>query len=120
MDSQSTKEVLSSAGIAVAVIAVILCAYAWSRRRENRALKKWAAENGLEILHCEERYLFGTGPFKWWSILAKQAVYFLTVRDEQGQERRGWIRLGRSWGMIYSGDTITEARWKEPDEASGH
>jgi hypothetical protein len=112
MDSQSTKEIVSAIGISAVVIIAILSGYWWRRRRQRLILQKWADENGLKILRSEERFLFGAGPFKWWSTVAKQPVYHITVRERDGHERSGWIRLECKWGMLEEGDRKTEVKWE--------
>jgi hypothetical protein len=84
-----------------------LCALAWFvpllllaiefRRRTDdtyRAfLKRWAGENGLEILHCRRRE-FGS---PWmFSKSGAQWVYYVTVMYHEGTPRirRAWVRCG--------------------------
>jgi hypothetical protein len=73
----------------------------WSRRR----LEAWARREELAIVSSERRYLW-RGPFK--DILAQYSVFKVRVRDAGGNERRGWVRLGRRFNA-WSSDA--EARW---------
>jgi hypothetical protein len=59
--------------------------------RGGTILKDWADKNGYQILHKEFR-VFRVGPF--WGQSRQAVVYYVTVRDEQGQQRSGWVRCG--------------------------
>jgi hypothetical protein len=76
--------------------------------RSQKLLKRWAADNGVELLHVEHR-MFRKGPFIWSS--RSQSVYRVEVRDQQGVVRKGWVRCGSWWGGVLS-DKV-EARWDE-------
>ena len=76
--------------------------------RSQKLLKHWADENGYEFLHVEHR-MFRKGPFVWSS--RGQTVYRVEVRDEQGLERKGWVRCGSWWAGVL-GDQV-EAKWDE-------
>lgn len=52
--------------------------------RSRVLLKRWAADNGFELLEDDYR-LARKGPF-WWSQRG-QVVYRVRIRDPQGQER---------------------------------
>jgi hypothetical protein len=76
--------------------------------RSQKLLKRWADENRYEFLHVEHR-MFRKGPFAFSS--RGQSVYRVEVRDEQGIERKGWVRCGSWWAGVLS-DQV-EARWDE-------
>jgi hypothetical protein len=66
--------------------------------RGRTILKDWADKNGYQILHKEFR-VFRVGPF--WGQSGQAVVYYVTVRDEQGQQWSGWVRCGgRFLGLL--------------------
>ena len=76
--------------------------------RSQKLLKRWADDNGFESLHVEHR-MFRKGPFFWSG--RGQTVYRVEVRDEQGVERKGWVRCGSWWAGVFS-DKV-EVKWDE-------
>jgi hypothetical protein len=96
--------------IIFAVIAIVLSFYKLSIWRANSILRKWALENGFEVLHFER--CFFTGGFGWLTTSRNQIVYSIRVRDRSNEERSGWLRCGNYFGVIFSNDA--EVRWKEP------
>ena len=94
--------------IVVAVITVAIGALAWHFSRSRSLLEKWATENGYQILHSEYRNLF-RGPFFWTSSKG-QTVYYVRVRDGEGNVRTGWVRCGSWWFGLMSDKT--EVRWE--------
>lgn len=71
-------------------------------------MKDWADKNGYQILHKEFR-LFRVGPF--WGQSRQAVVYYVTVRDEQGQQRSGWVRCGsRFMGLLSDNADVI---WKD-------
>jgi hypothetical protein len=95
--------------IPICFAAVIVVWVVWSFSRGRTLLKRWAHENGFQIVHSEFRTLFA-GPFTWTSS-RNQIVYFVRVRDQVGRERSGWVRCGSFWSGIVSDET--EVRWKD-------
>ena len=82
------------------------------RARSEVILRKWADENGFEILQHKQEFFAG-GPFKWWTTNRNQTVFLLRVRGRNGCERSCWARCGGCYfGVIFS-DAI-EIRWDEP------
>jgi hypothetical protein len=81
-------------------------------RRSKIILKRWADENGFEIVEKKQRYMFSTGPFKFWTNSRNQIIYFFRVRDRAGHERSGWARCGSYFGGVFFSDNI-EIRWDE-------
>jgi len=88
----------------------------WFDRRSKIILQKWAEENGFQITQKKQRYLFSTGPFKWWTNSRNQIIYAFRVRDREGRERSGWARCGSYFGGVFFSDQI-EIRW---DESPSH
>lgn len=82
---------------------------AWCFSRSRSLLQRWASENGLQILDSK---LSPSGPPSWnWTSSRSQTVYFVRVRDNDGRERRGWVRCGSFWAGVFSDKT--EVRWED-------
>ena len=74
--------------------------------RAQTLLHKWVSENRYDLLSAENR-VFRKGPFMWSG--KNQVVYRVQVRDEQGNERNGWVRCGHFFlGVLV--DQV-EAKW---------
>ena len=80
----------------------------WHFSRSRSLLEQWASENGYTILHREYRNLF-RGPF-FWTSSKTQTVYYVQVRDRDGNVRTGWVRCGSWWLGLMSDKT--EVRWE--------
>lgn len=67
---------------------------------EHFMVKRWATNTGCELLHSEYRML-STGPFFDPVDAKTEVVYYVKVRDRQGNARSGWVRFGRRfWGLL--------------------
>jgi hypothetical protein len=75
--------------------------------RGRSALKRWAHQNGLQILKSKLTSSFA-GSFTWNH---NQTIYFIQVRDREGNVRDGWVRCGSFWLGVLS--SKTEVRWKD-------
>ncbi|MCC6675544.1 MAG: hypothetical protein IT436_00235 [Phycisphaerales bacterium] len=93
---------------AVAFLLVIVGAMLSLHMNRGRSLlDRWADENGYEILEADYRWML-RGPFFFRSN-DKNAVYRITVRDLEGDVRRGYARCGGFWfGMWLSPDVTVE------------
>jgi hypothetical protein len=108
----------------LAIVAGVLCAslaisafIAWSWLFQVKAksiVLKWAAEHGYEVLQVSSP--FHTGAFSFWTTSRGQVVYFVTVRDGAGCERKAWVRCGSYLGSVLSSDKI-EVRWPDAPKA---
>jgi hypothetical protein len=98
---------LITAAIIVPVAALLISAVVWSRRRSEFLLRQWAEQNDLRIIAQEERKFF-RGPFLWNSSKG-QIVYHVTVEDQDGNLKGGFVRLG-SWALGIFSDQV-EVRW---------
>jgi hypothetical protein len=96
-------------GLLFLVVAIALIgSIAWHFARSRSVLDQWADEQGFTILDSEYRNLF-RGPF-FWTTSRGQTVYYVTVRDQQGTERSGWVRCGGwFWGLMTN---KAEVRWE--------
>jgi cell division protein FtsW (lipid II flippase) len=103
--------IIASIGAAPVVFFVVMAGLylAWHFARSRSLLQRWAASNGYEIIHSELRDL-QRGPFLG-SGSAKQSVYYVRVRGQDGRERSGWIRCGGFWSGLLS--VKTEVRWED-------
>jgi hypothetical protein len=101
------REAIYGVGLVLGVLAV-LCVYVWWwYARSDSLLRRWAEENGFQILDYKLR-LLSTGPFSWTSING-QTVYQVHVRDVEGRERSGWLRCGSFWSGVL--DDRSDVRW---------
>ena len=96
------------------ILAVLMTAWHFSRARE--ILTRWAEENGYEIVSLE-RCWFWKGPFFFWSSKS-QEVHYVTVRTQDGQLRRGWVRCG-GWFWGFSPIRRTCGGTNSPGQANG-
>jgi hypothetical protein len=96
--------------IIVFIIFVIvgIAAIAWHCSRSRSLLQQWASGNGYVILHREYRNVV-KGPFFWTSSKG-QTVYYVKIRDREGNVRTGWVRCGSWWLGLMSDKT--EVRWE--------
>jgi hypothetical protein len=107
------KEIAATAALAVVLVALILALYRRGQRREISMVQRWAARSHLELLSLRGRAFFEPAPFSFW-ISHRTPNYFVRVRDQQGKERSGWVRLGTVFESIYwGGKDKVEVRWDE-------
>jgi hypothetical protein len=92
-------------GIAIFVVLTMT----WHFSRSRSVLEQWADQFGYEILHSEYRN-FARGPF-FWTTSKGQSVYYVRVRDSDGNVRTGWVRCG-GWILGLMTDQA-EVRWEE-------
>jgi hypothetical protein len=88
--------------VIVAVVAVM-----WHYSRGSSLLEQWASRHGYRIVRREYRNFF-KGPF-FWTSSKDQVVYYVTVEDEQGRIRNGWVRCGGYFFGLLS-DNV-EVQW---------
>jgi hypothetical protein len=91
------------------VLAIVGAGYYWQSSRSRSLLEGWATRNGYQIMQLERRYLC-SGPF-FWTTSKGQTVYYVTVRDDQGQVRSGFVRCGGWWLGLWSAKT--DVRWDD-------
>jgi hypothetical protein len=77
------------AGFAIALTVVLLW---WRYHRAATMIDEWASHEGLEVVSKSVCW-FWPGPF-WFRTSRNQVVYRVRVRDQEGQEYSGYIRLG--------------------------
>ena len=64
----------------------------WHFSRSATVLERWAARNRFRLIEQGYRSLL-QGPF-FLTGSKGQAVYRVTVEDEHGRRRSGWVRCG--------------------------
>ena len=107
------KELVIATVVAVGAIATILGVYRFGRRREVVMLQRWAQRSHFELLHFRQRAFTEPAPFTFWTS-HRMPNYFVKVRDRDGKERRGWLRLGTLFESIYwDGKHKVEVRWED-------
>jgi hypothetical protein len=95
---------MPEAFIIIIVIVVGLFATIWHFSRSSSVLDQWAAENGYRIISQNYRHLV-KGPFFLRSGKG-HAVYYVTVEDESGRQRSGYVRIG-GWIAGVLSDKVT-------------
>ncbi len=81
----------------------------WHYSRSDSLLRQWASRNGYRLVSQEYRYLL-RGPF-FWTTSRGQTVYRVTVEDEGGNLRSGWVRCG-GWFLGLLSENV-EACWDD-------
>src|SRR5690242_12837386 len=105
MTGKSIFEFVRSHGVWV-ILLVGITVLSWiNNRRSLSLLRKWAATNDFEILEYRQPW-FGAGPFNYKRLSQSQIAYSVKVRDQRGNERLGWVRVGAWWwGALFSDKT---------------
>ena len=98
-------------GVCIVAAFVIFAVFmlAWHFSRSRSLLEPWAAENGYRIVESSYRNLV-RGPF-FWTTSKGQTVYRVTVEDESGRRRSGWVRCG-GWFLGLLSDRV-DVRWDD-------
>jgi hypothetical protein len=92
-DNDEEGIVLERAFGVLAILAILAWYFSVYFSKSKRLLENWADENQYQLLHAEYRSI-RKRPFLWSA--KGQAVYRVEIRDEQGNNRKGWVRCG-SW-----------------------
>jgi hypothetical protein len=95
--------------VAVVALVVLVVYYAWYFPRSRSVLERWAARNGVQIIHSERRWVF-QGPY-FWTGSRWQPVFRVKVRDHHGHERSGWVLCGGFLSGAFSEEA--KVRWDE-------
>ena len=115
MDTPLATGITSGAAVAILAIAGVSAAYLHGRAREVSTLKRWAGENGFQLVSFRPRRFLEPAPF-FFFLTVKQPQYFIRTRDAQGRERSAWVRLGTLWeGIYWNGKDKVEVRWDEDE-----
>jgi hypothetical protein len=110
----------SALSLAVALVLAILgitafIALHWLFEAKAQSIfQTWATAEGYTILRFKRAFLGGA--FSFWTTSRGQAVYFITVRDNQGRERNACVRCGRfATGVFARG---IEIKWMDEPNPS--
>ncbi|HUW59332.1 MAG TPA: hypothetical protein VMZ92_22045 [Planctomycetota bacterium] len=95
------------------VLLLMVGAFAWRRRRSASMVDRWADENNLQIIGKELRCL-RRGPF-WWHFSGGYEVYRVILRDDEGRERKAYVRCGNWLFGLFSNQVKVE--WDDEDDA---
>jgi len=99
-------------GCACGAIAAILFMSRLIAMRTRAIIRKWATENGIEILSATVKRFPFKGPFNRGTNFRGQMVLWLKVRLKDGLEKSCWLRCGNRFGGIWLGNE-TEAKWED-------
>ena len=91
---------------------LVIVSMRWERRRSAALIDRWAQAQGYQVLERQSR-LFDRGPF-FWRTSKGQTVYYITLRDEQGQVRQAWLRCGNWFLGLWSDEVAVE--WEQPQQ----
>jgi len=97
--------------IVVAILAFAgfaIFTWVWRFQRSDSLLRQWADQNGFRIISQEYRSVF-TGPF-FWTTSKGQTVYYVVVKDSDGNTRGGWVRCG-GWFFGLLSDNV-DVSWE--------
>jgi hypothetical protein len=95
-----------------AAIAFLIGYLVFHRKRVNSILDKWAAGNEVQVIKIKSG-VFRRSPFS--STFGRQEVYYLIVRDMEGEERGCWVRIGDFLsGPLFS--SCVEELWEDNDK----
>ncbi len=91
----------------LAIVVITIVVLNWRGTRSNELIDQWARANNLQIVQKEARNFF-RGPM-FWTTSKSQTVYRITVVDQAGRPRSGWVRCGGIWLGLHS-DKV-DVRW---------
>jgi hypothetical protein len=75
--------------MAVAAVGLAVLSLVWHFGRSHSILEQWTARENFRLIDGHS-YWFFKGPFFWTSSRG-QAVYYVTVEDDAGSVRHGWV-----------------------------
>jgi hypothetical protein len=78
--------------LVVAIILLIIIMVVWQKTASSDRLGQWAQTQGYELLSVERRSMF-RGGFSWTTSKG-QEVFRITIRDQDGHVRKGYVRVG--------------------------
>jgi hypothetical protein len=90
------------------MIVIFILSMWWTFSRGCAILQDWAQQNNVELVEYHYRW-FARGPFVWRS--KSHSIYQITVRDEFGNLRSGWARVGSWWWGLWQ--RKVDVRWDD-------
>jgi hypothetical protein len=107
MQKGSVMQLVAALGLVAAVLAGFAVWIVLFIRRGLSRLRGWAAENGFQIVSVNRQGMNVGGPFRGWGNTRDRVIFLVRVRDREGKERVGWVRLPIWFGKQ------AEVRWVE-------
>lgn len=80
----------------------------WQYRTAEARLQQWAEQSRYQVLSKEPANPYGTGPMSGRGGSNKQVMYRVTVRDADGREKRGLVKVGSKWEGVQSHDLVVQ------------
>jgi hypothetical protein len=103
------EELYMELPVVLGCLAIFVLTLVWHFSRSHSMLQRWADRNGYHIINRHYRHLF-KGPF-FWTSSRRQTVYSVTVVDQHGRRRTGWVRCG-GWFLGLLSDHV-DVRWDD-------
>lgn len=91
-------------GLLIAIGVGAAASMKWMQSRSDEILDEWCSQNGFALLSSKRRN-FKRGPYSWTTGKG-QVVFYVTVRDAEGETRSGYVRCGSRMGGLMS-DKVT-------------
>ncbi|MDB4986626.1 MAG: hypothetical protein JWN04_1804 [Myxococcaceae bacterium] len=80
----------------------------WQYRTAEARLEQWAEQSRHQVLSKERANPYGTGPMSGRGGSNQQVMYRVTVRDADGREKRGLVKVGSKWVGVHSHELVVE------------
>ena len=99
------RDFLSLAGPVfwLGLLGVLFWLHRRAHTRSRRNLQRWVDDHGYSLVTAKTAW-FRKGLYTWTSA-RDQIVFRISVLDERGQDRTGWVRCGsRFKGAAFSDD----------------
>lgn len=80
------------------VLALIGAIWAVITRPWHRQINQWAEEQGFKLIKFKGAKFY-EGPSAWRRNSDFREEFYITVEDQQGRKRSGWIVFESSWGL---------------------
>lgn len=80
------------------VLALIGVTWGLISRPWHRKINKWAEERGFKLIKFKGAKFY-EGPSAWLRDSDFREEFHITVEDQQGRIRNGWIVFESSWGL---------------------
>ena len=75
-------------------------------KRSLNLLHLWVGENNLTLVKSERRFI-NRGPFTWRTGKG-QEIFYVTVKDENDNEKNAYVRCGSFWFGLLSDNVDVE------------
>ena len=95
--------ILFGVGIGLAVGLYLL-----DRSKRKESLYRWASDSGLKLLTYRQPFLTEMSAFPF-SLSKSQHVFRIQVETPDGEQQKGWVRVGSAWLGLASAKT--DVKW---------